>query len=180
MAARERDVRAGDADRDEVMGLLEDAFAQGRLDFEDLQHRQDLAARARMMGELQSLVRDLPRTRDDDLVLVAGLARQRRDGPWSVPSRVVVAAAAADVRLDFRNAVCPHRFVEVVVRPGLGRVVLVVPSDWGVRVGEVRTGWGSLRNDHHPDPRGDRPVLVVRGSLGVGRLVVRRPRRFGR
>lgn len=182
MAARDRDVRAGDADRDEVINLLGDAFAEGRLDYEELHHRQELAARARTMGDLRPLVRDLPTGRgrgEDDLVLVAGLRSQRRAGPWSVPPRLVLGAAVADVRVDFRHALCAHRVVEVWVRPGLGRVVLVVPRSWGVRVEELRTGWGVVRNDHRPEPEGDHPVLVVRGSLGVGRLLVRRPRWFG-
>ncbi len=183
MAARERDVRAGDADRDEVIGLLADAFAEGRLDYEELYHRQDLAAHARMMGELRSLVRDLPGTTGHgpgELVLTSGLGAVRRTGSWSVPPRLVVTAAVADVRLDFRHAECPHRVVDVAVRPGLGRVVLVVPTTWGVRIDQLRTGWGAVRNDHRPEPAAGRPVLAVHGSLGVARLLVKRPWRFAR
>ena len=184
MDFRDRGLRAGDADRDAALARLGDAFAEGRLDFEEFHHRHDRALVARTLGELDRLVRDLPRTPraadSTELRLTAGLNGQRRVGHWEVPARLVVAAAVADVRLDFRHARCAHRRVELTVRPGLGRVSLVVPADWGVRADELRTGWGSVRNTHPGNPARDRPLLVVTGSLGVGRLVVRRPRFFAR
>lgn len=184
MDFRDRGLRAGDTDRDAALERLGDAFADGRLDFEEFHRRHDLALVARTLGDLDRLVRDLPRSSSaatgDELRLMAGLNRQRRVGHWDVPPRLVVAAAVADVRLDFRHALCSHRQVELVVRPGLGRVSLVVPADWGVRVDGLRTGWGSIRNAHPGTPARGRPLLVVTGSLGVGRLVVRRPRFFVR
>ncbi|WP_165807219.1 DUF1707 SHOCT-like domain-containing protein [Nocardioides currus] len=178
MAARDSQVRAGDSDRDEVVALLGDAFAAGRIDYEELHHRTDRAVSARTMGELRVLVRDLGPIPDPGAVLVlnAGLGRQVRSGPWEVPPRLLVTAAVADVRLDFTRAVCPHREVHVEVRPGLGRVRLLVPRSWGVSLVGLRTGWGSVRNDLPPQPRSGRPAIIVAGRLGVGRVDVRRPR----
>jgi hypothetical protein len=177
VSVNDRAMRAGDSDRNDVIGVLGDAFADGRLDYEEFHHRHDRAASARTLGELRDLVRDLPGTlaSETELVVTAGLQAQRRSGAWDVPARLVVTAAIAEVRLDFRHAVCPHREVLVEVRPGLGRVRLLVPYGWGVRTDQLRAGWGSIRCDHLPDPVGDQPVLVLVGLVGVGRVVVRRP-----
>jgi hypothetical protein len=52
-------LRASDADRDVVRGLLSEAFADGRLDREEFDERADLVLRARTLGELPPIVRDL-------------------------------------------------------------------------------------------------------------------------
>jgi hypothetical protein len=52
-------LRAADADRDVVLGVLGEAFAQGRLDREEYDERSDLAHGARTLGELPGLVQDL-------------------------------------------------------------------------------------------------------------------------
>ena len=53
------DLRAADKDRDVVRQLLTEAFADGRLDREEFDERAELVARARTLGDLPPLVRDL-------------------------------------------------------------------------------------------------------------------------
>jgi len=53
-------LRAGDADRDRVMGLLTTAYTQGRLTGEELDARTGLALAARTYAELDALTDDLP------------------------------------------------------------------------------------------------------------------------
>ena len=52
-------LRASDADRNVVHGLLTDAFADGRLDREEYDDRSAATLRARTLGELPALVSDL-------------------------------------------------------------------------------------------------------------------------
>ena len=52
-------LRASDADRDVVRMLLSEAFADGRLDREEFDERSEQVTRARTLGELPALVRDL-------------------------------------------------------------------------------------------------------------------------
>lgn len=52
-------VRAADTDRDLVLGVLADAYAQGRLDREEHDDRCADAQRARTLGELPPLIDDL-------------------------------------------------------------------------------------------------------------------------
>ncbi len=53
-------LRAGDADRDRVTGLLQTAFMQGRLTREELDERTGQAFAARTYAELDVLTEDLP------------------------------------------------------------------------------------------------------------------------
>jgi hypothetical protein len=53
-------IRAADADRDHVAGLLGTAYAEGRLSRDEYDARLDAALSARTYGELDHVVRDLP------------------------------------------------------------------------------------------------------------------------
>jgi hypothetical protein len=56
----EPELRAGDADRERVAGVLREAHAEGRLDLDELSTRLDSALAARTLGELAELTADLP------------------------------------------------------------------------------------------------------------------------
>ncbi len=53
-------MRAGDADRDGVMSVLSDAYADGRLTHEEFETRLEQAQRAKTYGELSRLTADIP------------------------------------------------------------------------------------------------------------------------
>src|SRR3954447_14083461 len=55
------DLRASDADRERVAVFLRDQAAVGRLTHEELEERVERAYRAVTLGELERLIRDLPR-----------------------------------------------------------------------------------------------------------------------
>ncbi|NUP44134.1 MAG: DUF1707 domain-containing protein, partial [Streptomyces sp.] len=54
------ELRASDADRDRIADILREALAEGRLDPEEHADRIDAVYRAKTVGELDPLVRDLP------------------------------------------------------------------------------------------------------------------------
>ncbi|MGO4417668.1 DUF1707 domain-containing protein, partial [Streptomyces sp. MCAF7] len=54
------ELRASDADRDRIADILREALAEGRLDPEEHAERIDAVYRAKTVGELDTLVRDLP------------------------------------------------------------------------------------------------------------------------
>jgi Domain of unknown function (DUF1707) len=58
---RNRSIRASDADRDAVAGVLQDHAVAGRLTMDELAERVGRALAARTRGELDALVADLPR-----------------------------------------------------------------------------------------------------------------------
>jgi len=58
-SADNRDLRASDRDRDVVLRVLGEAFADGRLDRAEYDERSDATAKARTLGELPPLLADL-------------------------------------------------------------------------------------------------------------------------
>jgi hypothetical protein len=62
--ARPQDLlRIGNAEREQVVQRVHDAFAEGRLEAEELQQRLDAVYRAKTLGELTPLTADLPAAR---------------------------------------------------------------------------------------------------------------------
>jgi Domain of unknown function (DUF1707) len=57
------DLRIGDAERDAAMAQLREHFVAGRLTFDELTERIDLALTAKTQGHLDRLMADLPRPR---------------------------------------------------------------------------------------------------------------------
>jgi hypothetical protein len=55
------DLRIGDAERDATMSRLREHFVAGRLTFDELNERIDLALTAKTQGQIDSLMADLPR-----------------------------------------------------------------------------------------------------------------------
>ena len=55
------DLRIGDAERDATMAQLREHFAAGRLTFDELTERIDLALAAKTQGHIDGLMADLPR-----------------------------------------------------------------------------------------------------------------------
>ena len=61
IAGRDPNIRAADADRERTAERLRKSHAEGRLDIEEFQERLDQCYKAKTLGELGGLVRDLPR-----------------------------------------------------------------------------------------------------------------------
>jgi hypothetical protein len=72
--ARRANLRASDADREQIAERLRHATAEGRLVPEELEDRLEAAFTARTYGELDAVVADLP-----------GLPARRRERPQTLP-----------------------------------------------------------------------------------------------
>lgn len=91
-------LRAGDADRDVVARLLGQAYAEGRLDHDELDDRTTRLQAARTLGELSGFLDDLvpatpvvPATGSTDLASIEQRAvekwhRERREALWGLLS----------------------------------------------------------------------------------------------
>jgi hypothetical protein len=98
IAAPGPDLRASDAERERTAERLRTSHAEGRLDMAEFQQRVERSLEAKTLGELDELVKDLPRRNEQD---------EGRSFGWSppLPSRllrlapilialIIVAAAA--------------------------------------------------------------------------------------
>lgn len=117
-SAHYRSLRVGDADRTSVVESLNDAWADGRLDADELEGRRDEALRALTFGELERVTADLPggaglvrywpggvahRPRSKNAVACAALGLGGWLGPtffaW-IPAIVLGHQARRDIRKD--------------------------------------------------------------------------------
>ena len=197
----EGSIRIGDRERDAVATVLQKAAADGRLTMEELDDRLDAALRARTYADLDPLVADLSvelpsyaltssrpvkgppspgHSRDDPLRLDGGMSSEKRRGVWTVPPFIVINQGFGSVNLNFLEAIPAAQLIEVQVAGGAGSVTLVLPDGWGVDADRVSKDWGSKSVKVPREPAPGKPLLVLHGSLGVGRLKIRPPSRLQR
>lgn len=173
-------IRVGDADRERAAQHLQAAVADGQLDLDELDERLAAVYSARTRVELAAVTADLPALHDADakpLTLHTESGTLRKTGYWTVPSTIAITCYAGSIRVDFSEASCPHREVELTVDMHAGAVLIVVPPGWTVDMDEVTAFGGSVVNKvtQRPDPGA--PVLRVRGRVRAGSFRVRYPRR---
>ncbi|NLT30701.1 MAG: DUF1707 domain-containing protein, partial [Propionibacterium sp.] len=177
------DPRAGDADRDAVAQVLQQAAAQGRLTVEELDERVSAALVARTQGDLTPLIEDLPEGRDlfrapmvpeapgyspdDPLRLAGGWGREVREGPWVMPPWIVIESGMGQVRLDCRQATPAEPVITIQVLSGMGEVLVILPQGWGVNLDRVQGQWGTKTSKVAAVPEPGMPLVRFEGSVGM-------------
>jgi len=190
-AERHPDLRASDLERERTIEALRDAAGEGRLTFEELADRIEVAAGATTRGELEELTRDLPATGGGRVApMPAGElvgpspARQasvfgdvRRSGAWIVPTRSSWHSVFGDVVLDLREARVGAAEVVIEASTVFGDIDLLVPE--GIVV-EVRTSliFGSVHQEAGDVAPAGAPRVILTGWTVFGDVKVR-ARRLG-
>lgn len=184
-------MRASDADRDRIADILRDALAEGRLDAEEHSERIEAVYRAKTVGELEPLVRDLPVAgrgpaapygaataahdggADDDGVpaenLVAVFSSSTRKGRWSVGRRTNAFSVFGSIEIDLTEALFRQRLTVINATSIFGNVEVRVPENVTLR----GSGTGILGNFEvvtleAADP--EAPVVVVNGYAVLGNV----------
>ncbi|MEU1279957.1 DUF1707 domain-containing protein [Streptomyces sp. NPDC005805] len=175
-------LRASDADRDRIADILRDALAEGRLDAEEHAERIDAVYRAKTMGELEPLVRDLPATGHrsaaaaraedgDDTApaenLVAVFSGSTRKGRWRVGRRTNAFSLFGSVEIDLTQALFRQRLTVINATSIFGSVEIRVPENITLR-GSGTGVFGSFEvvTLEAEDP--EAPVVVVNGYSVFG------------
>jgi Domain of unknown function (DUF1707)/Cell wall-active antibiotics response 4TMS YvqF len=196
----EAELRASDADRDRIAEILREALAEGRLDAEEHSERIDATYRARTLGELEPLVRDLPAHRagatprpapateaphayaspeheeaPDNLVAIFGGAT--RKGRWRVGRRTNSFALFGGVVIDLTEAVFEQRETVIQTLSIFGGTDIKVPENVTLRC--TGTGiFGGFEADTHESAEPGAPVVVVTGLALFGGVTAKR--KFGK
>lgn len=182
------DVRASHTDRDQVVEIIRDAAAEGRLTIEELDQRVESALGARTLRELAALTRDLPEQprRGEPAVPVKDLVRIEKRigkvewvGTWVVPRRMEIKLTVGNAKLDFSNAVVTHDRLSIDVDLGIGGDLLLITRPGIVVVAnEVLVRMGELKvRPAQQDPGIPVDLLIeVTGQLRGGDLIVSYPR----
>ncbi|GAA4284608.1 hypothetical protein GCM10022261_21390 [Brevibacterium daeguense] len=199
-------LRIGHADRDEVIEVLRDAAAEGRLTTEELTERIEATTKARFFAELDEIVADLPtpppsdkiRPRPaqalmrpnvhtepgqhplDPLVLRASWENAKRTGRWSPPPFIRLEPVAATAEANFLEAVTDLEVIDVEVTAGAGTAAVVIPEDWGVNIDRLSSSWGAVKSRVPAVPAQGRPLIRVHGSVGMASFVARHAGYFER
>ncbi|MEV6331722.1 DUF1707 domain-containing protein [Streptomyces sp. NPDC051909] len=182
-------LRASDADRDRIADILRDALAEGRLDAEEHSERIDAVYRAKTVGELEPIVRDLPAARTgrapesaalygpeepggptDNLIAV--FSSSTRKGRWRVGRRTNAFSLFGSIEIDLTEAIFAQRLTTINATSIFGNVEVRVPENVTLR----GSGTGIFGNFEvvtleGADPQA--PVVVVNGYSVFGNVEAR-------
>ena len=172
------DVRASDTDRDTTMNRLRDAAGEGRLTFEELSDRIEVAANAVMRSDLAQLTSDLDGTTAvrvaTQSAAVRGSGEIKRSGQWTLPAENSFRTWLGHIKLDLREARMSTAETHIHARALFGNIVLLVPEGITVDV-QARTRLGRTNLQAGSGVPGA-PRIVLTGGTFSGNITVRRPR----
>ncbi|MFH8347154.1 DUF1707 domain-containing protein [Streptomyces sp. NPDC018045] len=191
------DLRASDADRDRVAGILRDALAEGRLAMEEFDERLTATYEARTVGALRPLVADLPQTYDGGVPdtraggsgapawreRIGGEPTSRgafafwsgfsRKGRWTAPRIFTAGVFQAGGEIDLRDANFEAGEVTVRCFALMGGIDVVVPPGVEVQVTGVGFMGGFDSDDGEPGDPGA-PRVRITGFAMMGGVGFRR------
>jgi hypothetical protein len=149
-------LRASDEDRDRTAAQLREHHALGRLDPQEFSDRLDRTFAARTVGELDDILRDLPRI---DLYRLPGARLTRQPGQADRPRRMSGEWRAAWTAYATVNLVC----LVVWMLSGFGYPwFLWVAGPWGVAMAGSYAAVGAGRTDR--GRLGSRPARELPGG----------------
>lgn len=182
-------LRVSDAEREAAVVRLREAAGEGRLTFEELAERSELAYTARTDAELARLSDDLPATaapvprsslpevrseRADWVVAVMGASE--RKGRWRVRNRTQIVALMGGVDLDLRQAELPVGDVTITAWAIMGGVDVRLPEGVRVEMGGFALIGGNVSQGAADPPPPGAPVVRVRAYSLMGGVNVKRRR----
>lgn len=168
-------LRASDADREAYVGVLQQAFLDGRLSKAEYDERMAAALQARTYADLASVLAELPvepgqvpgppipAVASGVLPAATGLAsgdgspppivalfcEVSRESRWTVPDGQSAVAVFGSVKLDLRTALLESSATEVRANAFFGSVQVIVPGDISVQV----DGFGAFGEYKRTDNR---------------------------
>lgn len=182
-------LRASDADRDRIARILGDAVAEGRLTAEEHSERLDSLYAVKTVGELETLVRDLPAPGDAHAApaypggstgadgaetIVAVCSSASRKGRWRPGAHTRAISVMGDVTLDLTEAVFEQQVTEINVTCVLGNVEVLVPENVTLRgYGSGVLGNFEVRGEGRGQTDPQAPVVIVRGFSLLGNIEAR-------
>ena len=185
-------LRLSHADRDQMVEILRDAAADGRLDMDELEERVERALTARTFADLEPLVADLPvaapapptvrapaptAQADEEVQRWQVHGQQlRREGAWMVPRIIELEVHGGSARLDYTVAQLPAGGQSTLrISTHGGSVRLTVPPGIAVDLSGISTHGGRVRDNasrHAVPGAAVTHVITVTGSTHGGSVRV--------
>jgi hypothetical protein len=191
-------LRASDADREQVATVLSTAYAEGRLTRDEHDERLDQLLAARTFDDLIPITRDLvvvgtpammasapdpqqtfaidtSRATDESDKLVAIFGGVTRTGKWRIRKNSQALALFGGIDLDLRDAIFESPVVEISGFWCFGGLDIKVPE--GIEVRDQTAGiFGGTDVRDVGDPLPGAPTLVIKGMTLFGGVSVRGPK----
>ncbi|MCX9191554.1 DUF1707 domain-containing protein [Carbonactinospora thermoautotrophica] len=186
-----REMRASDKDRDRVADILREAFAEGRLTPEEHAERLDAVYRAKTLGELEPLVRDLPvapgvapqvvaptaaRPQHTPATqppppLVAIFSNSKVEGRWRLPDAVNAVSVFSEMKIDLRQCEFATPEVDLTANAIFGALELRLPRGVVVRSYGVPL-FGEYKVEQDAAEESGAVVVNVRGVALFGSVKI--------
>ena len=190
-------LRASDADRDQVANLLSTAYAEGRLTMEEHEERVGQLMAAKTFDDLIPITRDLvvigtpsplatPQPSNRFTIDTAGQSPEpdkmiaifggvTRSGRWRVRKRTQALTLFGGMDLDLRDAIFEAPVVEISGFWCFGGLDIKVTE--GIEVRDQTSGiFGGTDVSNIGDPAPGAPTLVIKGVSLFGGVSVRGPK----
>jgi hypothetical protein len=190
-------LRASDADRDQVATLLSTAYAEGRLTRDEHDERIDQLMKAKTFDDLIPITSDLvivggrapvaesrsdsrftidtsgQNPQPDRLIAIFGAAT--RKGRWRVRKNIQALTLFGGTDLDLRDAIFEAPVVEISGFWCFGGLDIKVPE--GIEVQDQTAGiFGGTDVRDIGDPAPGAPTLVIKGVTLFGGISIRGPK----
>jgi hypothetical protein len=179
----EPDIRASDAEREDVVQQLSEQASVGRLTLDELEERVGKAFAATTRGELAKLTQDLPeaasppdRRRKPTRWVVSVMGGSDKKGRWRISDRLTSVALCGGNDIDLRHAEFDSDDVAIVAVAVMAGIDVYVPDTIDVEVGGFALMGGNSERGSVRAPRPGAPrVRVMAYSLMAGVDVWRLP-----
>ncbi|MDR1791041.1 MAG: DUF1707 domain-containing protein [Propionibacteriaceae bacterium] len=191
------DLPVTDGDREHVIGLLNSAFAEGRLLLSERDERIDQARAAQVFDDLIPLTRDLiadtPTAASTGAAAVQGIqplapgepvtdsvvavfGGNDRSGYWTVRPTTSAIAAFGGIDLDLTQARLTASELRINVCACFGGITIIVPEGTEV-VNEASGVFGGIDSRNLVPPRAGMPRITIKGVALFGGVEIRHTRR---
>jgi Domain of unknown function (DUF1707) len=193
-------LRASDADRDQVATVLSTAYAEGRLTREEHEERLDQVMSAKTFDDLIPITHDLvliaPPQRhsiattstagsryaidtagaaEESDTMIAVFGGVTRTGKWRIRRQTRALALFGGIDLDLRDAIFEDQTVEISGIWCFGGLDIKVPA--GMEVRDMTAGiFGGTDVGNLGEPQPGAPTLVIKGMAIFGGVSVRGPK----
>jgi len=176
-------VRISDADRNGTLRRLHNAVALGLLDIDEFEERSAHVSMARMRDELDALVDDLPgpgaivTSATDRLELRGVMGSLKRQGEWTVPTRLALVRRMGSVDLDLTRARFAGPIVVIELDMKFGSLDLRLPEGASASIDDVEVIVGSAHDHRVNVPAEGKPHVILTGKVFWGSVDIRGPRK---
>lgn len=176
-------MRISDADRNGTLRRLHNAVALGLIDIGEFEERSALVARARMDSELAALVGDLPgpgaivASATDRVELRGVMGSLKRQGEWTVPTRLALVRRMGSIDLDLTRARFAGPIVVIELDMKFGSVDIRLPDGASASIDDVEVLVGHARDHRKDAPAEGTPHVILTGRSMCGSIDIRGPRR---